>query len=201
MPRANYSITVCLIFLGLAVLVRTVAIAQRACDVLLPPTSCDYWGHAIAPIAIGYTGGPAASSSVEPTAAIHARPVVNIPVTNPPSVEDSPPDAAPEDPPEGVASRADHQFLSEVASEKQPKRIAPTNASHRRRHEASSGLKKGTTTILVRADWPSKTPGEQGAGKFHYGNGGFCSQCLAKVQSARPIGMPDCSISKFRQRW
>ena len=86
MPRANYSITVCLIFLGLALLVRTVAIAQRACDVLLPPTSCDYWGHAIAPIAIGYTGGPAASS-LEPTAAIYARPVVNIPVTNPPSVE------------------------------------------------------------------------------------------------------------------
>jgi hypothetical protein len=135
MPRANYSITVCLIFLGLAVLVRTVAIAQRACDVLLPPTSCDYWGHAIAPIAIGYTG-------VEPTAAIYARPVVNIPVTNPPSVEGPPPVAAPENPPEGVASRAGHQSVSEVASEKQPKRIAPTNASHRRHHEASSSLNK-----------------------------------------------------------
>ena len=140
MPRANYLISVCLIFLGLAVLVRTVAIAQRACDVLLPPTSCDYRGRGISPIAIGHTGGPAVVSSAEPTASIYARPVVNIPpVINTYPVEESSPDAAAENPPESVTSRAKHHSARDVASEKQ-KKIVPTHASPRRPHEASSSL-------------------------------------------------------------
>jgi hypothetical protein len=41
MRRQNYSILVCLILLGVAILVRTVAIAQRAYDLLSPPMSSD----------------------------------------------------------------------------------------------------------------------------------------------------------------
>lgn len=137
MSRANYSITVCLIFLGLAVLVRTVAIAQRACDVLLPPTSCDYRGRAISPIAIGHTGGPVAVSSVEPTASIYVRPVANFPpVINTYPVEESPPGVAAENPPERVTSRAEHQSALDIASEKQKKKV-PTHASPRRHLETS----------------------------------------------------------------
>jgi hypothetical protein len=53
MPQPNYSIIFCLIFLGLAVLVRTVAIGQRACDLLLPPTSADDPAPALAAVASG----------------------------------------------------------------------------------------------------------------------------------------------------
>ena len=142
MPRANHSITLCLIFLGLAVLVRTVAIAQRACDVLLPPMSCDYRGPAIAAVAIGRTNGSEASYSAEPPATINA-PVVNIPpVVNVPSVEDPPPEAAAENPPEGSASQAKGQAPRQIASETQRKKIARRQAL-RRYYDASSSQNNG----------------------------------------------------------
>ena len=74
MPRSNYPVIVCLILLGLAVLVRTVAIAQRACDVLLPPL-CEYRGSA--DIVIGH--GPAGSSSAKPPEPINVGAAVNMP--------------------------------------------------------------------------------------------------------------------------
>jgi hypothetical protein len=55
MPRQNHLLVVCLILVGLAVLVRTVAIGQRAYDVLLPPTSGDDRAPALAAVASGHT--------------------------------------------------------------------------------------------------------------------------------------------------
>jgi len=49
-PRVNYPIIVCLLGLGLAVLVRTVVIGQRAYDMLLPPTSGDDQAVAVAAV-------------------------------------------------------------------------------------------------------------------------------------------------------
>jgi hypothetical protein len=88
MPRPNYSIILCLIFLGLAVLVRTVVITQHAYAVLLPPV---YDG----------TRGPTAATWESP-ARINAQPVLP-PVVNAPPVEDAPQEVVAESPQTGFA--------------------------------------------------------------------------------------------------
>src|SRR6516165_3622994 len=79
-PRVNYPIIVCLLGLGLAVLVRTVVIGQRAYDMLLPPTSGD--DQAVAVTAI-------TSHTTETPGTIDA-PAIAPGVVNTPSSEDQP---------------------------------------------------------------------------------------------------------------
>ena len=73
MPRPNHLLIVCLILVGLAVLVRAVAIGPRAYDVLLPPTSGDDRAPALAAVASGHTAEPLAIIDTEPL----TPPVVN----------------------------------------------------------------------------------------------------------------------------
>jgi hypothetical protein len=80
MPRPNCSIVVCLIFLGVAVLVRAVAIAQRAYDVLLPPVS----GEGVPAIAAVATG-----DTPDPSVMVNVNPVIPSGVSAP-SIADSP---------------------------------------------------------------------------------------------------------------
>jgi hypothetical protein len=139
MLRSDYSITVCLIFLGLVIMVRTVAIAQHACGVLRPPRSCDYWMPAVAAVASGHADGPTGSSSAESPAPITARPVISVPsVINAPSGEDLGPAAAAKNPSEVAAFPAQNQI--QVVSEKKRKRMASIKLL-RRHYEASSGPK------------------------------------------------------------
>ena len=79
-PRVNYPIIVCLLGLGLAVLVRTVVIGQRAYDMLLPLTSGD--DQAVAVTAI-------TSHTTETPGTIDA-PAIAPGVVNTPSSEDQP---------------------------------------------------------------------------------------------------------------
>jgi hypothetical protein len=108
MPRQNYSIIVCLIFLGVAVLVRTVAIAQRAYDVLLPPVSGDDRVPTIIAVTTGHTGEPSVTGnahSVVPSA------------LSAPSVEGSPPNVVGENVPD-VSSQARGQVPPERSHKK-----------------------------------------------------------------------------------
>jgi hypothetical protein len=141
MPRPDYSIAVCLILLGLVVLVRTVAIAQHACGVLLPAMSCEYWVPAVATVAIGHADGPTRSSSAEPPAPIVARPVSSVPpVINAPSGENPAPAEAAKNPPEVVAFPAKQQI--QVAPEKKRKKITSIKPL-RRQYEGSSSPNNG----------------------------------------------------------
>jgi hypothetical protein len=143
MPRSDYSITVCLIFLGLVVLVRTVAIAQHACGLLLPLGSCEYWVPPVAAVAIGQPDSPTESSSAESPVSSAPRPVVSVPsVINARSGEYPAPPVAAKNPSELVGLPAQNQI--QVASEKQRKRIAPTKTIQGH-YETSSMPKDGYT--------------------------------------------------------
>jgi hypothetical protein len=143
MPRRDCTVTVCLIFLLLMVLVRSVAIAERACGMLLPSTACDYWVPAVA-ADLGHAEGLAASNSVDVPAPVLPRHI--------PSVVDAPSGEAPavaaKNAPEVIASPAKHEI--QIVSEKQRKRIAST----RRYREASSSLNRG-----YRYRWNTWWPG------------------------------------------
>ena len=121
MPQPNYSIIFCLIFLGLAVLVRTVAIGQRAYDLLLPPTLADDPAPALDAVASGHTAEPLTKIDTGAVAVVNA-----------PSFEDTRPDVAAENPP-GEAPPAKPEIPPQIASERQ--NMAPTRAPrHRKGH-------------------------------------------------------------------
>jgi len=134
MPRRDHTVTACLIFLLLMVLVRSVAIAQRACGMLLPSTACDYWVPAVA-ADLGHAEGPSASNSVDVPAPVLPRHIPS--VVDAPLGEDSAPAVGAKNAPEVIASPAKHQI--QLASEKHRKRTAST----RRYREASSSLNRG----------------------------------------------------------
>ena len=118
MPQPNYSIIFCLIFLGLAVLVRTVAIGQRAYDLLLPPTSADDPAPALAAVASGHTAEPLTKIDTGAVAVVNA-----------PSFEDTRSDVAAEN----EAPPAKPEIPRQIASESQ--NMAPTRAPrHRKGH-------------------------------------------------------------------
>ena|SRR3974390_1510514 len=85
MRRQNYSILVCLILLGVAILVRTAAIAQRAYDLLLPPMSGDEGVSATNAVTTGRMAEPSVTVSVQHIVAS---------VISTPSVEGPPPNVA-----------------------------------------------------------------------------------------------------------
>jgi hypothetical protein len=116
MPRPNHLLIVCLSLVGLAVLVRTVAIGQRAYDVLLPPTSGDDWAPALAAVASGHTAEPLAMIDTEPL----APPVVNALL-----FEGTRPHVTAETPP-SEGSPAKPEIPGQTASEKQ--KMGPTQA-------------------------------------------------------------------------
>jgi hypothetical protein len=94
MPRQNYSI-ICLIFLVVAVLVRTAAIAQRVYDMLSPPLG-DERAPAITAVITDHTA--------EPSLTVNAHPIVAS-VVGASSVEDSPPSVAAENVPDVLKQR------------------------------------------------------------------------------------------------
>jgi hypothetical protein len=108
MSRPNHLLIVCLILVGLAVLVRTVAIGQRAYDVLLLPTSGDDRAPALAAVASGHTAEPLAIIDTEPLA---------LPVVDALSFEGTRPNVTAEPPGEG--SPAKPEIPGQTASEKQ----------------------------------------------------------------------------------
>ena len=119
MPRQNYSI-ICLIFLVVAVLVRTAAIAQRVYDMLSPPLG-DERAPAITAVITDHTA--------EPSLTVNAHPIVASVGGAP--VEHSPPNVAAETIPD-VGSSAKGNVSQQLAPERPHKKI--TGA---RRHYAA----------------------------------------------------------------
>ena len=122
MPRPNHLLIACLILVGLAVLVRTVAIGQRAYDALLPPTSGDDRAPALAAVASGHIAEPLAIIDTEPLAP---------PVVNALSFEDTRTNVT-ADPPAGEGSSSKARITGQTASEKQ--KMAPAQAPRRHRY-------------------------------------------------------------------
>jgi hypothetical protein len=122
-PRPNHLLIACLVLLGLAVLIRMVAIGQRVYDFVLSS---------------GDDGAaPARAAAVsehreQPLAIIHSEPIAS-PVVNAPSLEDTPPDMGVEAQ-QGEGSSAKPEVPRQTASEKH--KVAPTPQP--RRHKGYS---------------------------------------------------------------
>jgi hypothetical protein len=125
MPQPNYSIIFCLIFLGLAVLVRTVAIGQRAYDLLLPPTLADDPAPALDAVASGHTAEPLTKIDTGAVAVVNA-----------PSFEDTRSDVAAEN----EAPPAKPEIPRQIASER-----------WRRRERLATA--RDTATVTIAADF------------------------------------------------
>jgi hypothetical protein len=125
MPRPNHLLIACLVLLGLAVLIRTVAIGQRAYDIVLSFTSGD---DGAAPA----RAATVSEHTEQPLAIIQSKPMAP-PVDNAPLLEDTQPEMALEAQ-QGEGSSAKPEAPRQTASQKQ--KVAPTPQP--RRHKGYS---------------------------------------------------------------
>jgi len=107
----------CLILIGVALLVRTVAIGQHAYDMLLPSISISNGGRGLTAAVASSTLGAVAVIDTEPVAA----PVVSAPTFDGGAVASATP---------GEGAPANSENLRQNPSEKQ--KVVPTRNSHRK---------------------------------------------------------------------
>jgi len=140
MPRPNYPLAVCLLFLSVIILIRTVAIAQHACGVLVSLKSCEYSVSPVPAVVIGRFATQTESSAVSPVpTAAPPRLISDSPVTNAHSGEYSAPPLVDKKPSELVGSPTQKQLL-----EKQRKRMASAKTLSGQ-YQSSSRSKSGYT--------------------------------------------------------